>query len=150
MLSTGCLKQDTGCPYKDNSVVAPSSEEQMVLNYLNSNNITAIKHGSNMYYQTITAGTGGSPNICSGVVITYTGKLLNGTVFDQGSDKMFVLGSLIEGMKKGIPLIQKGGTIRLFIPPTLGYGPNDIKDINNVVIIPANSVLIFDVTLVSF
>ena len=60
------------------------------------------------------------------------------------------MGSLIEGWKMGLPLIQKGGKIRLYIPPSLGYGPNDLKDRNNNVVIPGNSILIFDITLYDF
>jgi FKBP-type peptidyl-prolyl cis-trans isomerase FkpA len=57
---------------------------------------------------------------------------------------------LIEGWKIGLPLIQKSGKIKLYIPPSLGYGASDIKDNNGVVVIPANSMLIFDVSLVDF
>ena len=150
ILTTGCLKSQDGCPYKENNLAAPASEEQMVANYISANNINAIKHSSNMYYEILSPGTGGSPNVCSQVTITYSGKLTNGSEFDHGLNSVFVLGGLIEGMKKGLPLIQKGGRIKLYIPPSLGYGGSDIKDGNNVTIIPANSVLIFDVTLVAF
>lgn len=150
ILTTGCLKSQDGCPYKDNNLTAPASEEQMVSAYLTSNNISAIKHSSNMYYEILSAGTGGSPDVCSEVTITYSGKLTNGDEFDQGANSVFLLGGLIEGMKEGLQLIQKGGRIKLYIPPSLGYGSNNIEDGNNVVIIPANSVLIFDVTLVGF
>lgn len=150
LLLTGCLKKDVGCDYKDNNFVAPSSEEQAVLNYLTSNNITATKHSSNMYYEIITPGSGGSPDVCSQVVVNYTGSLTTGAQFDSGTNRVFDLGSLIEGWKEGVPLIQKGGRIKLYIPPSLGYGPNDVKDGMGTVIIPANSVLVFDITLVNF
>ena len=150
ILTSGCLKSQDGCPYKDNNLTAPTSEEQMVASYLTANSINATKHSSNMYYEIITPGTGGSPNVCSEVTITYSGKLTNGNEFDHGSNSVFLLGGLIEGMKEGLPLIQKGGRIKLYIPPSLGYGGSDIKDGNNIVIIPANSVLIFDVTLIGF
>ena len=150
LLLTGCLKGDLDCDYKDNNIVAPSSEEQAVLNYLTANNITATKHPSNMYYEIITPGTGGSPNVCSEIVVNYTGSLTTGAEFDSGLNNQFTLGSLIEGWKEGLPLIQKGGRIKLYIPPSLGYGPNDVKDNAGSVIIPASSVLIFDITLVNF
>jgi FKBP-type peptidyl-prolyl cis-trans isomerase FkpA len=150
LILTGCLKSDIDCRYKDNNIVAPASEEQAVLSYLTANNITATKHSSNMYYEIITPGSGGSPDVCSGVVVNYTGSLTTGVQFDDGLNSMFDLGSLIEGWKEGVPLIQKGGRIKLYIPPSLGYGPNDVKDNMGTVIIPANSVLVFDITLVSF
>ncbi len=147
---SSCLKGDLDCTYKDNNIVAPSSEEQAVLNYLTANNITATKHPSNMYYEIITPGTGGSPNVCSEVIVNYTGSLTTGIQFDSGTNSPFSLGSLIEGWKEGVPLIQKGGRIKLYIPPSLGYGPNDVKDNMGTVIIPSNSVLVFDITLVDF
>lgn len=147
---SGCIKNDTGCAYKDNNLIAPSSEEQAVLNYITSNSISATKHGSNMYYEIVNTGSGGSPDVCSRVTVSYSGKLTNGTEFDKQSNYVFVLGSLIEGWKKGLPLIQKGGRIKLYIPPSLGYGTIDVKDQSGTIIIPANSVIIFDITLVSF
>lgn len=145
---SGCLKE-ADCPYSSTAVVAPPAEEQAVKAYLDSNQITAIKHNSNLYYEILSPGTGTTPDLCSQIQINYVGKLINGSVFDQSNNAVFVLGSLIEGWKKGLPLIKSGGRIKLYIPPTLGYGAEDIKDRDNNVIIPGNSVLIFDITLTS-
>jgi FKBP-type peptidyl-prolyl cis-trans isomerase FkpA len=49
---------------------------------------------------------------------------------------------LIEGWKIGLPLLKKGGHIKLYVPPSLGYGPSPNRNI------PGNSVLIFDIRLV--
>ena len=58
------------------------------------------------------------------------------------------LGSLIEGWKKGLLMLKTGGSIKLYIPPSLGYGYSDVTDPQTqAVIIPAGSMLIFDVTL---
>ena len=149
LFSSSCLKKETGCQYKENNHMAPSSEEQAVLNYLSANGISATKHGSNMYYQVVQSGSGASPNLCSQVVVNYIGKLTNGNVFDQQTNSVFMLGVLIDGWKKGLPLIKKGGRINLYIPPSLGYGNNDVKENGNI-IIPANSVLIFDISLIDF
>jgi FKBP-type peptidyl-prolyl cis-trans isomerase FkpA len=143
---SGCLKNDTGCPAPTN-IVAPQSEQQVVVDYLGANNISAVKHSSGMYYQIEVRGSGGVPNDCSSIAINYKGQLANGNVFDEGKNVAFTLGRLIEGWKKGLPLIQKGGRIKLYIPPTLGYGSSDIKDTNGTVVIPANSMLIFEITL---
>jgi FKBP-type peptidyl-prolyl cis-trans isomerase FkpA len=148
-LSTGCLKKETGCPPPKN-IVAPQSEQQVIADYLAANNINATKHVSGLYYQIWQQGNGESPNNCSSIVINYTGLLSNGNKFDEGKNVAFTLGSLIEGWKKGLPLIQKGGKIKLYIPPSLGYGSSDIKDNNGVIVIPANSMLIFDISLLDF
>lgn len=147
--SVGCLKKEAGCP-PPKEIVAPLSEQQVIEDYLAAHNINASQHSSGLYYEISTQGTGESPNNCSSIVIHYTGQLANGTKFDQGNNVAFTLGSLIEGWKKGLPLIQRGGKIRLYIPPTLGYGASDIKDGNGVVVIPANSMLIFDISLIDF
>ena len=146
-VTSGCLKKGYDCQYKDENKVAPVAEEQAILNYLTANSITATKHGSGMYYEILTAGNGEVPGLCSTVLIKYSGKLTNGTVFDSSNNAVFTLGSLIEGWKVGLPLLKAGGEIRLYIPPTLGYGSVDVKDNNGTVIIPANSILIFTITL---
>jgi FKBP-type peptidyl-prolyl cis-trans isomerase FkpA len=130
--------------------VAPQSEQQVIADYLAANNFTATKHSSGLYYQILKAGSGDSPNNCSSIAIDYIGKLANGSEFDKGDNKAFTLGTLIEGWKKGVPLIKKGGKIKLYIPPTLGYGSSDIKDSNGTIVIPANSMLIFEITLHDF
>jgi FKBP-type peptidyl-prolyl cis-trans isomerase FkpA len=92
------------------------------------------------------AGADVTPGICSYVTVNYKGTLTNGTVFDStktNNPASFTLISLIEGWKQGIPLIKKGGKIRLFLPPTLGYGASAVGGI------PGNSILIFDIELLS-
>jgi FKBP-type peptidyl-prolyl cis-trans isomerase FkpA len=147
VFATGCLKKDSGCAYSPSNIVAPASEEQMVKDYLTANNIAANKHSSNMYYQILSQGSGSRPDLCSRVLINYTGRLTSGSVFDQSNNAVFELGALIEGWKVGLPLIAPGGSIRLFIPPSLGYGNTDVKDANGNVIIPKSSVLVFDISL---
>jgi FKBP-type peptidyl-prolyl cis-trans isomerase FkpA len=146
-VTSGCLKKGNDCQYKDENKVAPVAEEQAILNYLTANSIVATKHGSGVYYEILTAGGGAVPGLCSTVLVKYSGKLTNGTVFDSSNNAVFTLGSLIEGWKVGIPLIKAGGEIRLYIPPSLGYGSVDVKDNNGTIIIPANSILIFTITL---
>jgi FKBP-type peptidyl-prolyl cis-trans isomerase FkpA len=141
-----CLKKESGCQFAHNTVVAPANEVAMVESYLSANSITANKHESGMYYQIVNLGSGGAPNLCSQVKVAYVGKFTSGAIFDQSSSAVFTLGPLIEGWKKGLPMIQKGGSIKLFIPPTLGYGADDYPP-NGAVVIPGGSVLIFEITL---
>ncbi len=146
VLFFSCGKKDTTCGYTDSAAVAPASEVQTLQNYLSSNNITATASPSGFYYTITAQGSGKAVvNLCSLVTINYVGKLTNGTVFDQtqaGSPATFTLGQLIVGWQKGLPLISKGGSIRLYIPPSLGYGASQAGSI------PPNSILIFDITMV--
>ena len=112
--------------------------------YLATNSITAIKDGA-MRYVITTAGTGKSPCLESAVTVTYTGRLMAppGTTFDSRIDPVtFQLNSLILGWKLAFPKLSKGATATLYIPSGYAYGKNAQSGI------PANSNLIFDITLV--
>ena len=82
------------------------------------------------------------PTVSSNVTVNYTGKLTNGNTFDSGKGVSFGLNQLITGWQYGIPLIAPGGSITLYLPPSLAYGSRATVDI------PANSVLIFTIDLV--
>lgn len=127
------------------SVVAPASEIAAVENYITSNGLTATQHSSGLFYN-ITSGTasGNKPGQCSAVSIIYRGRLTNGNVFDEATAPVtFYLYDLIVGWRIGMPLITAGQSIRLYVPPTLGYGSQQVGSI------PANSILIFDISLQS-
>jgi FKBP-type peptidyl-prolyl cis-trans isomerase FkpA len=146
LISTGCSKKSE-CP--ENNDVAPSTEEQMVKDYLTANNITATKYKSNMYYQVLTPGGGANPSQCSTVEVGYVLKLTNGNVIPQApGNQVFNLQGLIPAWIQGIPLIKEGGSIRLFAPPSLAYGSQPQRDANGNITIPGNSILIFDINLV--
>ena len=149
MLTISGCKKDADCP--ENNAVAPAAEEQMVKDYLTAKGISATKHKSNMYYQVVNAGSGGAPNQCATVEVNYKLSLTNGNVVPQPTtNQVFNLQGLIPAWIQGIPLIQKGGSIRLFTPPSLAYGAQAQRDANGNITIPANSVLIFDINLINF
>jgi FKBP-type peptidyl-prolyl cis-trans isomerase FkpA len=141
-----CSKK-SGCAYQDDNIVAPSSEQDSIKAYLDSVGVTAVLNPSGFYYKVINAGSTTKPGLCSSVTVTYTGRLTTGAVFDQETDIIFTLGSLIDGWKKGLPLIENGGEIIIYVPPSLGYGLSTIT--TGTVTIPANSILIFDIKLLN-
>lgn len=149
LVFASCLKKETGCPYSELNVKAPASETEQVEMYLAAKNITAQKDSSGVYYIVENAGTGKTPEVCSVISVHYTGSLTNDQVFDKsnGTPVPFRLGELIAGWQKGLRHIKAGGKIKLFIPPSLGYGNRDQKDANGNVIIPANSILVFSLEL---
>ncbi|MBP3957340.1 FKBP-type peptidyl-prolyl cis-trans isomerase [Gemmata sp. G18] len=82
------------------------------------------------------------------VTVHYTGWLTNGKMFDssvaRGQTISFSLNQVIKGWQEGIPGMKPGGLRRLKIPAVLGYGAAGAgRDI------PPNSVLIFEVELIS-
>jgi len=145
---SSCSKKVDPCKYDACAIAAPASEITQLEAYLSSASITATKHCSGMYYTVDAAGSGATANICSTVGVKYKGQLTNGTVFDQSTTTVtFPLDNLIEAWKKGIPIIKTGGKIKLYCPPTLGYGSQVIRDNAGNTIIPANSILVFEVEL---
>jgi FKBP-type peptidyl-prolyl cis-trans isomerase FkpA len=111
-----------------------------------ANNIPIVKDPKyNIFYQIIEPGSGAELNNLSTITVNYKGRLLDGSVFDDTTTKgpvTFALNGAISGWQIGIPLIRKGGKIRLLIPSFYGYG-NQARER-----IPASSVLDFDVELV--
>jgi FKBP-type peptidyl-prolyl cis-trans isomerase FkpA len=152
ILFVSCKKtNENTCPYTDTAAVAPAAEITAVQNYVTSSHPAAIQHASGLFYEITAAGTGTvNPGVCSSITVKYTGSLTNGFKFDENltgfSER---LGGLILGWQKGLPLIKSGGSMSLYIPPSLGYGNRDVKDNNGAIVIPANSILVFTIQLVA-
>jgi FKBP-type peptidyl-prolyl cis-trans isomerase FkpA len=153
LVFAGCSKSDNeGCGLTEAQVTAPASEIATIQAYLTANSLTATQHSSGLFYSIVNPGSGTvAPAICSSISVKYTGRLTNGAVFDNNNNNavpaQFLLGQLIPGWQKGIPLIKKGGSIKLYIPPSLGYGQQDVRNGAGVVVIPGNSIIVFDMDL---
>ncbi|MBI4094153.1 FKBP-type peptidyl-prolyl cis-trans isomerase [Candidatus Kaiserbacteria bacterium] len=105
--------------------------------------------------QDVTVGTGIPASPGTVVSILYKGQLADGTVFDSSEmhdnePLVFQLGApgIIAGFQIGVNGMKEGGKRTMQIPPSLGYGGEDIKDPEGNIVIPANSTLIFQVELV--
>lgn len=130
---------------KEKQVVSQDDiDKHKIVNYLEQNKLEAESHPSGIYYIISKPGGDAKPEVSSTITVAYDGKLLDGSRFDRSENFTYLLSSLIKGWQIGIPLIGEGGEIKLFIPSTLGYGSQSKPRI------PANSVLIFDITLISF
>lgn len=139
IIGLSCKKDTQDCGTVNTT--APASEVEALRQYLDTNNITATEDPRGFFYIIQNAGSGNKPTICNAVQVGYTGKLTNGTVFDSSAGVSFYLSGLIPGWQEGIPLIAPGGSITLYLPPSLGYGGAAVGSI------PANSILIFDISL---
>ncbi|MEP7141897.1 MAG: FKBP-type peptidyl-prolyl cis-trans isomerase [Ferruginibacter sp.] len=136
------------CPYTTTTAVAVAAETVNLKAWLDSRSLPYTQHPSGVFYNIITPGSGATASVCSDVTVKYIGSLTNGTGFDSSykrdpSGSLFTLGGLIPGWQLGIPLIQKGGTILLYVPPSLAYGAVAYGPI------PANSNLVFKIELVN-
>ena len=112
--------------------------------FCTARNISYTEHSSGLLYQIMDPGQGTlTPAASSIVTVQYVGKLMNGTTFDSSSTPFTSgLSQLIDGWKIGLPLIKKGGKIKLVIPSALGYSCTGYPPI-----IPGNSPLFFEVSL---
>ena len=116
-----------------------ATDDTAIQAYIKTNNITATKDASGLYYQVITQGTGANATANSNVTVNYSGKYLDGTAFTTGSLSKTPLYTLIPGWIIGIPYVKAGGRIVLYIPSGLGYGHSPTNGIR------ADAVLIFTI-----
>ena len=102
---------------------------------------------SGLQYQVVKEGDGAQPGPNDVVTVHYTGRLIDGTVFDssveRGEPATFPLDKVIPGWTEGLQLMSEGSHYRLFIPSELAYGSKGAGD----KILP-NATLIFDVWLI--
>ena len=102
---------------------------------------------SGLQYVVEKEGEGVQPTATDEVTVHYTGKLLNGQVFDssvqRGEPATFPLNRVIPGWTEGVQLMKEGAKYTFFIPSDLAYGPQGIPNA-----IPPHSTLIFEVELI--
>ena len=101
-----------------------------------------------LQYKVIEKGDGPQPDANDSVTVRYTGKLIDGTVFDSSEERgkpvTFPVNAVIPGWTEALQMMHAGGQYKLFIPPDLAYGERGAG-----AKIGPNETLIFDVTLVS-
>jgi FKBP-type peptidyl-prolyl cis-trans isomerase len=119
--------------------------------YFAENQINAAPTASGLYYVMIQEGNGEMPEEGDNVKVHYTGKLLDGTVFDSSVERgepieiPIGMGYVIPGWDEGIMMMSKGEKGVLYIPYYLGYG-----DRGAGADIPPFANLIFEVELIDF
>lgn len=102
---------------------------------------------SGLQYEVITMGTGAKPDSTDQVKVHYTGRLIDGTVFDSSVDRgepaVFPVNRVIPGWVEGLRLMPVGSKFKFHIPSELAYGSGGAPGGQ----IPPNSVLVFEVEL---
>lgn len=98
-----------------------------------------------LQYRVISEGSGAIPVDGDKVKVHYTGKLIDGTVFDssveRGEPAEFLTNQVIPGWTEALKMMAVGAKYELVIPPALAYGDRGTGPI------PAGSTLIFEVEL---
>ena len=97
---------------------------------------------------TLKKGSGAKPTRSSTVKVHYTGKLIDGKVFDssvhRGKPATFPLSGVIPCWTEGVQKMKVGGKARLVCPPDTAYGAAGAPGA-----VPPNAVLDFEVELLS-
>lgn len=131
-------------------IEAQQKEDRFILEFLSKNDIQVTQIGeTGIYYQQLTPGNGTHPQKGQQVKVHYTGKLINGKVFDssvsRGEPFVFTVGvgQVIEGWDYGIPNMTVGEKGVLYIPSYRGYGERGAGSS-----IPPDAILIFEVELI--
>jgi FKBP-type peptidyl-prolyl cis-trans isomerase len=127
-----------------------AKDEQIIQAYLDSTHLKGTSTESGVYVVTHKEGSGPLPQDGQEVTVMYTGKTLDGKVFDSNEDTafhhtqplIFTLGNhmMIPGMEDGVKMLKKGSEATLIIPSGEAYGPQGREPV-----IKPNAVLMFDV-----
>ncbi len=130
----------TSCDKEDQR----ATDEALIQDFIAEHNLVTQTTPSGLHYIIDLPGSSQHPTINDDITFSYVGFLLNGDIFDLGDHVTYPLSGLIEGFQEGMPLFGKGGGGRLIIPSHLAYGESPQAGI------PANSVIVFDVSLIDF
>jgi FKBP-type peptidyl-prolyl cis-trans isomerase len=121
-------------------------EEQLFAALKGKPGVGALPDG--VHYIVLKAGTGIRPTVKDSVVINAIGVFPDGTVFEDTFQKKkeitTLTSALIPGLNEAIQLMPEGSVWRIFVPSALAYGPAGLANI-----IPSNSALVFDITLMT-
>jgi FKBP-type peptidyl-prolyl cis-trans isomerase len=106
-----------------------------------------VTTASGLQYKVISAGKGKMPKASDNVTVHYTGRLIDGTVFDSSRERnepaSFNVGGVIPGWTEALQLMHEGDKWMIFIPASIAYGEQGAGSQ-----IPPNATLIFDVELI--
>ena len=125
---------------------APGAQIQA---YLDANGITGEQTTSTgLVYVIEDPGEGAHPTVTDQIAMHYRGYLVDGSIFDRttGESRTFPLNQLIPAWQEALPLIGRGGRIKILAPPSTAYGNRPPPRTG----ITPESVLVFDIELVDF
>jgi FKBP-type peptidyl-prolyl cis-trans isomerase FkpA len=81
----------------------------------------------NVTVDTVTVGSGPYVTEMDGVIIEYTGRTEDGSVFDTTEGRgpaPFLVMQVVPGFREALTKMQQGGRYKILIPGRLAYGPN--------------------------
>lgn len=133
-----------------------AKDEKILTEYFAKNHIKATRTPSGLYCTIKKKGTGENAKPGQQVSMNYLGKFMDGNKFDGNVDENYQpvngrtafnftlgVGQVIKGWDEGVQLLNTGCRATLYLPSSIAYGPNGGGPI------PPNSILVFDVELLS-
>jgi len=103
-----------------------------------------------VYFRDVVQGPDSAATATFGTVptITFTGWLTDGSVFAEGTVG-FVMGNfqMPIGLEEGMLNQRVGGTRMILVPPNLGFGGIEQVHVLGTKVVPAGSVLVYEVVL---
>ncbi|POY35760.1 peptidylprolyl isomerase [Solitalea longa] len=143
------LEEQRQAQQKFNAQLA--ADTTLIKSFLNQHELPYLREENGVYYNIVKPGSGGIVyDASTRVQVKFKALLLDGTVVDSttlSKPISLVLGNVIAGFQIGIPLIQPGGKVILYIPSGYAFGARSIVDDKGKVIAPANSNFIFELEL---
>jgi len=139
----GCLGDSTGVSS------SPTVEETTFASSLGVDLTKSTRTTNGAYVRDLVVGTGKVVASGDSVSVKYSGWLSDGTLFDSNASASTTFsfrvgaGRVIPGWDEGVPGMHVGGKRQILVPPMLAYGVNSYGPI------PGNSVLVFNVEVVS-
>jgi FKBP-type peptidyl-prolyl cis-trans isomerase len=137
------------------AIALVSADDKTLKDFFAKNNIKATRTANGSYVEITQPGTGPNIDTTNVAKINYTGKLLNGNVFDSNTDPSKpshdpLLVNLtnepnagipvVPGMKEALMLFNKGAKGKMYLPSGQAYGAQA-----RGADLPANSILVFDI-----
>jgi len=131
------------------------NEKPMLDKYLADNKITTKPLASGLIYIETKKGSGPSPKATDMVTVHYTGKFLNGEIFDssvkRGTPADLKLTEVIPGWTEGMQLMKKGGKATMIIPSSIAWGARGSQwDPRSNQGIPPYAPVVFEIELFDF
>lgn len=139
----GAMRAKTAADREKKAAEAKAKNEEFLAKNGKDPAVKTLPNG--LQYKVLKEGTGEMPKPSDNVVVAYKGTLPDGTMFDSNTNFATpVTGRTIKGWSEILPLMKSGSKWEVVIPAELGYGTRGMPPK-----IPANSVLIFEMELIS-
>ncbi len=145
LFTIGCI-DDIEIPEQKSFAEQLEIDQELITQYLQDNNITALEDSVyGLRYVMHVVGNENNPTVDDEIVVSYAGRVMGSpTNFDAGDTIPLLVNRLIPAWQILVPYMGEGGSMTMYVPSGYAYGPARVGPI------PANSILEFDLDLVTF